>query len=217
MTDLFTQDQIDSINAYQVSGIWHPFTCECGEVLNACSEGMKCPKCGHLQTWAHEFMSNWSWVPLEGTLNWAILEGSMSRGLFHIPEQKRKKLPPPSKADQLHAKLDEAIERFSRLSALSPHEKDEARQQIRSLLFEIGTELGESETFLTSLHELTMVPSKYRPDDKVCVRMSLEFDPYRGWWISRDDHAGGGPFRRGPVATLPDGAVRDFVETVKKK
>jgi len=66
----FTDDQVDSLNAFQAFGASHPFTCggdNCREVLRATSDGWVCPKCGHRQDWAHSFMVDWSWkrVPNE--------------------------------------------------------------------------------------------------------------------------------------------------------
>jgi hypothetical protein len=65
MPEIFTQDQVDSINGYQVCGMWHPFTCghnHDGErVLVATLTGMKCPTCDYTQDWAHGFMADWSW------------------------------------------------------------------------------------------------------------------------------------------------------------
>lgn len=61
----FTQDQTDSINAFQACGYWHPFTCgdHCGATLIATVDGFICPteNCGYTQDWAHVFMCDWSW------------------------------------------------------------------------------------------------------------------------------------------------------------
>ena len=62
---IFTEDQVESINAYQRCGVWHPFTCgnHCGATLIATTEGFICPTegCGYTQDWAHGFMADWSW------------------------------------------------------------------------------------------------------------------------------------------------------------
>jgi len=59
----FRKDQIDSINAYQESGVFHPFTCanDCQEILIAQESGMKCPSCGRVQTWVHDWMASNEW------------------------------------------------------------------------------------------------------------------------------------------------------------
>lgn len=60
----FTADQIQSINEYQESGNFHPFTCGNSSnhpVLVATQDGMKCPKCHFCQKWVHEWMSDGSW------------------------------------------------------------------------------------------------------------------------------------------------------------
>jgi hypothetical protein len=64
MAALFTQDQQNSINAFQASGVMHPFTCGnagCREDLVAKEDGLHCPACGHCQTWCHSWMADWSW------------------------------------------------------------------------------------------------------------------------------------------------------------
>jgi hypothetical protein len=60
----FTDDQIESLNAFQAFGTFHPFTCgesQCREILRATAGGWHCPKCTYRQNWAHSFMANWSW------------------------------------------------------------------------------------------------------------------------------------------------------------
>jgi hypothetical protein len=55
---------VDSLNAYQNCGMWHPFTCSngCGLSLLAKCDGWECPGgCGYGQGWAHQFMMDWSW------------------------------------------------------------------------------------------------------------------------------------------------------------
>jgi hypothetical protein len=62
---IFTTDQVESLNAYQNCGRWHPFTCgnHCGATLIATTDGWVCPTtgCGYTQDWAHGFMADWSW------------------------------------------------------------------------------------------------------------------------------------------------------------
>lgn len=62
---VFTDDQVKSLNEYQAAGIMHPFTCGNGcrnSVLQATNEGWICPGgCGYTQDWAHGFMANWEW------------------------------------------------------------------------------------------------------------------------------------------------------------
>ncbi len=66
----FTEDQVASINAYQKSGVFHPFTCGCGDcraVLRANTHGMVCDAChGWTQKWVHKFMADWSWKGGQG-------------------------------------------------------------------------------------------------------------------------------------------------------
>lgn len=61
---IFTPDEIASMNAYQESGVFHPFTCGfCGNDLIAREDGWYCPTSGCLyrQEWAHAWMKDWSW------------------------------------------------------------------------------------------------------------------------------------------------------------
>lgn len=67
----FTPDQVASINAYQISGVFHPFTCGsegCGFDLKAIEGTLECPKCDYTQDWVHAWMADWSWKPPEGGL-----------------------------------------------------------------------------------------------------------------------------------------------------
>lgn len=61
----FTADQVASLNAYQVAGVCHPFTCgnDSGHhVLVAFfDEGWRCLDCDYTQNWAHAWMADWSW------------------------------------------------------------------------------------------------------------------------------------------------------------
>lgn len=63
----FTPDQVASLNAYQLAGVMHPFTCggsDChGIRLIAAADGWHCARqsCGYRQTWAHAVMADWSW------------------------------------------------------------------------------------------------------------------------------------------------------------
>jgi hypothetical protein len=69
--DVFTDQEVRSLNAYQRSGNMHPFTCGGnrtdsnhldGEgVLIATHKGWICCYCDYTQNWAHDFMKNWSW------------------------------------------------------------------------------------------------------------------------------------------------------------
>jgi len=66
-------EQIRSLNTYQQSGVWHPFTCgtghhEDGEVLLVASpSGWMCERddCDYEQYWAWAWMADWSWRKIE--------------------------------------------------------------------------------------------------------------------------------------------------------
>lgn len=73
----FAPDQVASMNAYQVSGVMHPFTCSGGHAphgadagdaghrvgLVASASGWDCPAagCTYRQDWAHAFMVDFGW------------------------------------------------------------------------------------------------------------------------------------------------------------
>ena len=67
----FTKDQVESLNAYQISGIFHPFTCGSDkhkhqQDLIALTEGMYCPNCEYFQNWIHDWMADWTWKNCAG-------------------------------------------------------------------------------------------------------------------------------------------------------
>lgn len=76
MGEVFTAEEVVSLNAFQEGGGWHPFTCPqehrvlSGEVfeeavcLRATTGGWVCwwPRCEYEQNWAHDFMKNWAWL-----------------------------------------------------------------------------------------------------------------------------------------------------------
>lgn len=66
----FTDDQLDSLNSYQLFGAMHPFTCpDRGDDRHGDNEsrlvalpgGWQCMFCDYRQNWAHTFMGDWSW------------------------------------------------------------------------------------------------------------------------------------------------------------
>jgi hypothetical protein len=64
----WTEDEVKSLNDYQVSGVMHPFTCgtkDCGGLLLARQDGWHCPDCDYTQDWAHEWMTDGSWRQFE--------------------------------------------------------------------------------------------------------------------------------------------------------
>ena len=56
----WTKEQVDGLNRYQKSDLFHPFTCggEHGgdKVLVATEQGWVCGRCAYTQNWAHDFM-----------------------------------------------------------------------------------------------------------------------------------------------------------------
>lgn len=68
---VFTPEEVISLNAYQKSGAFHPFTCGGnrtdekhldGEgLLVATEDGWICPYCDYKQDWAIDWMKDGSW------------------------------------------------------------------------------------------------------------------------------------------------------------
>ena len=68
----FTGVQQASLNDFQISGTWHPYTCPldhdwCDEpehILNVLNEEgftCSCTGCGYTQDWAYAYTVDWSW------------------------------------------------------------------------------------------------------------------------------------------------------------
>lgn len=71
----FDAEQIASINEYQASGVFHPFTCggkDCDAELVATVTGMVCPRedCPYVQDWVHPFMADGGWREHAATMRW---------------------------------------------------------------------------------------------------------------------------------------------------
>lgn len=61
-------DEVWSLNEFQRSGVFHPFTCpnrDAGHMpeghLAATMAGWVCPSCAYRQDWAHAWMADGSW------------------------------------------------------------------------------------------------------------------------------------------------------------
>ena len=58
----WSDEQVRSLNEYQESGFFHPFTCRCRGNLVAQQDGWICPNgCEWSQTWCWDWMANWDW------------------------------------------------------------------------------------------------------------------------------------------------------------
>lgn len=77
--DSFTNDQIASFNAFQVSGAFHPFTCPrdhhggvcgCQVDLVAHQDGLHClyEDCDYRQNLCHPWMLDWSWQEMQAKI-----------------------------------------------------------------------------------------------------------------------------------------------------
>lgn len=55
----WSKEQVDALNYFQESGVWHPFTSESGRTLIATEDGwIEEPGGRVVQTWAHAFMTD---------------------------------------------------------------------------------------------------------------------------------------------------------------
>ena len=57
----FSSEQVDALNRYQRSGVFHEFTCAehhdgADRTLVATRQGWICPHCDYRQSWAHRAM-----------------------------------------------------------------------------------------------------------------------------------------------------------------
>lgn len=64
----YTAEEIESFNAYQAAGVWHPFTCgnEDSSDLVAQEDCLACPNCDYRQYWGHVWMFDWRWRKMSG-------------------------------------------------------------------------------------------------------------------------------------------------------
>jgi len=92
----FTPEQVESLNEYQNSLAFHPFTCggkECRNDLVATSDGWHCPDpaCDYAQNWAHEWMGNNAWkefdaFKLQKKFNKKRLFNLMAEAVDELPD-----------------------------------------------------------------------------------------------------------------------------------
>jgi hypothetical protein len=57
----WTADQVQSLSAYQSSPYYFPFVCDQGDIFEATSIGLFCPKCEQILKWAYDWTLDWSW------------------------------------------------------------------------------------------------------------------------------------------------------------
>lgn len=67
----WTVEQVQNLNEYQQSGMFHPYTCgtdTCRADLIAEESGWRCPECGYTQNWCLSFMADGAWRKLKEAL-----------------------------------------------------------------------------------------------------------------------------------------------------
>jgi hypothetical protein len=57
----WTAEQVESLSAYQASPHYFPFVCEQGDIFEATSVGLFCPRCEELIKWTYPWTLDWSW------------------------------------------------------------------------------------------------------------------------------------------------------------
>jgi hypothetical protein len=58
----WSDEVINSLNAFQIYGTMHEYTCKNGHgLLVATTNGWACSKCDYTQDWAHSWTADWSW------------------------------------------------------------------------------------------------------------------------------------------------------------
>ena len=68
----FSEEQVESLNAYQNSGVFHPFThCNGTAILEARKDGWFCPSCQKMtnQNWAWRWMADNSWKSFQSLVD----------------------------------------------------------------------------------------------------------------------------------------------------
>jgi hypothetical protein len=60
----WTTTQVQSLAAYQSSPHYFPFVCDCGDIFEATTVGLFCPKCEQILKWAYDWTLDWSWKSL---------------------------------------------------------------------------------------------------------------------------------------------------------
>jgi len=73
----WTQKIVDHLNAWQSSGLFHPYTCDSGHDLVATPDGWICSKvgCSYTQDWAYELVSMDQFEEHQNTLLTALQAG----------------------------------------------------------------------------------------------------------------------------------------------
>ena len=83
---VFTPEEVHSLNEYQAVGVMHPFTCGGGHrtehpdgegILVATTAGWVCPYCDYRQDWAHDWMKDGAWKKSGAYKIWLYLHERM--------------------------------------------------------------------------------------------------------------------------------------------
>jgi hypothetical protein len=126
----------------------------------------------------------------------------------------------------LHRLLDEALDALGETQhpphwdhdptpeelAAQAQAKTVAQEVMRVTVTTIATDLGQRTLLVDGLQDLRIVKNKY---NQLPEAVGLSLDHRNGsWLLTRDDQAGGGPWRRGPAGETPAAAVEGFAQMV---
>jgi len=53
----WTKEEVEALDKWQKNPEVHPYTCDCGKVMTATPDGLRCD-CGYKQTWCHDYSNN---------------------------------------------------------------------------------------------------------------------------------------------------------------
>jgi len=54
-------EQVKSLAAYQNSSQYFPYVCDQGDIFEATTVGLFCPRCEQILKWAYDWTLDWSW------------------------------------------------------------------------------------------------------------------------------------------------------------
>lgn len=167
----FTSEQVKRLNAFQKSGLFHPFTCGNPErtdenhpdrgILVATRGGWVCPNCYYTQDWAHAFMVE---AGAEATtkpdyLNKTLRECSREELMeaLRVTEEKNKEI------DAKSCISPEALDVRAGAEATGKSDPQKQLEDWRSLCIELAQTTVDCETYF-------LLRSRGRPQSRLLLK-----------------------------------------------
>jgi hypothetical protein len=125
-SQVFSPEEVDCLNEYQLAGVMHPFTCQCGCDLVATVRGWICCKCDYTQDWAHYWMKNRKWKSVAGPVEQTAVAKLRKRAAYLRKCFQDKPASMACLADELERQADEIERDCGNLSANEPMVKTDA-------------------------------------------------------------------------------------------